>query len=353
MVKINSVTVPNNQKSCFFCNEPHYIAACNNFRSKSAKERLSFVETNKLCFNCLGRHRIENCKTQKTCSICHSKHHTTLHEILSQSQGNQSTSSSSNESQLPPPAVVTSKTTNNALVTINTANVNHNATVLLGTAIVLIESDSGKVSQARALIDPGSTVSLVSSSLVHRMKLSRDMVKIRITGINNHTSLTEGSTKFLLRSRIDHTSCYRVEAFILPQITSYVPRCQRVDPNWTHLSCLQLADPNFYSDEPIEILLGIDIYQLIAQGGVERNLPGDPVALRTSLGYILVCSSSIDAISNSTQHISLSLFNESYNSEKVSEIMQSFWEVESVPPPPSEVLMSSDDAKYLFSITFR
>ena len=54
-------SVQNN--SCFFCNKPHYIASCTDFRGKSAKERLEFVEAQRLCYNCLGRHSVKNCKT--------------------------------------------------------------------------------------------------------------------------------------------------------------------------------------------------------------------------------------------------------------------------------------------------
>ena len=60
---------------------------------KSAKEKLEFVKTAKLCYNCLDRHHIKDCKTTKICLVSNSKHHTMLHDAL-----NRSTSSSANQS---------------------------------------------------------------------------------------------------------------------------------------------------------------------------------------------------------------------------------------------------------------
>ncbi|XP_024882947.1 uncharacterized protein LOC112461799, partial [Temnothorax curvispinosus] len=40
---------------------------CPEFKAKSASERLSVVETNKLCFNCLGNHPVAKCQSTRNC----------------------------------------------------------------------------------------------------------------------------------------------------------------------------------------------------------------------------------------------------------------------------------------------
>ena len=62
----------------------------------------------------------------------------------------------------------------------------------------------------------------------------------------------------------------------------------------------------------------------------------------TSLGWILMCSS-FDKSDNLSQHMSLTLTSESHDTENLTDVLQKFWEVESVPASP-ENLMSLDDA---------
>ena len=54
--------------------------------------------------------------------------------------------------------------------------------MLLGTAMVAVESPSGRETFARALIDSGSEVTCVAESLVQRLKLHRTQLSILING---------------------------------------------------------------------------------------------------------------------------------------------------------------------------
>ena len=52
---------------CFFCSGQHTIYRCESFRKKSVQERLDFVRASKMCFNCLAKHAVKDCKSQKVC----------------------------------------------------------------------------------------------------------------------------------------------------------------------------------------------------------------------------------------------------------------------------------------------
>ena len=64
------------KRPCEFCKEIHAPSCCTKVTDPSA--RMSIVKRDKLCFNCLGHHRISECKSQHTCKICNKKHHTSL-----------------------------------------------------------------------------------------------------------------------------------------------------------------------------------------------------------------------------------------------------------------------------------
>ena len=76
---------------------------------------------------------------------------------------------------------------------------------------------------------------------------------------------------------------------------------------WPHLVGLQLVDPYFYSNDPIDLLLGVDFYQYIVEETIIKGPPGAPVATLTSLGWLLLCSSgnNNDVSQDTSNHISI------------------------------------------------
>ncbi|KAL7301101.1 hypothetical protein TKK_0006078 [Trichogramma kaykai] len=64
---------------CTYCKHEHYIAACDSFRALEVGQGRAFVQRNKLCFNCLGRHLVRDCRSNKSCKRCQERHHSLLH----------------------------------------------------------------------------------------------------------------------------------------------------------------------------------------------------------------------------------------------------------------------------------
>ena len=62
--------------TCVFCNDPHTPTNCHTVRNP--KQRLEIVRQSKLCFNCLGRHRVSQCNSKHHCPNCTRKYHTRL-----------------------------------------------------------------------------------------------------------------------------------------------------------------------------------------------------------------------------------------------------------------------------------
>lgn len=65
---------------CDCCKGNHFIVSCPNFRAMNVVDRRIIVKENRLCYNCLGRHSVNSCKSTQKCKTCGGKHHTMLHE---------------------------------------------------------------------------------------------------------------------------------------------------------------------------------------------------------------------------------------------------------------------------------
>ena len=61
---------------CVFCKGPHSSNACT-FITK-VEDRMAIVKENRLCFNCLARHKISQCNSKFRYRNCGRKHHTSL-----------------------------------------------------------------------------------------------------------------------------------------------------------------------------------------------------------------------------------------------------------------------------------
>ena len=93
------------------------------------------------------------------------------------------------------------------------------------------------------------------------------------------------------------------------------------------------------------------MFVVIIQEWVHTGSIGSPVAQNTTLGWILTFSSHQSLSDcNSASHI----LDCSKETENLNYFVIKFWELETVPNPPSSVLMSPDELEYekYFNISF-
>ena len=148
----------------------HPLLTCDEFRSWDLSRCHEFVKTNRLCLNFLSRsHMVRDCGSTKTCRQCGAKHHTLLHRTSNGNSGSSSTST--------PPTDPT---------TPRYANVLHvqlpQPLSLLSTAYVsAIHKDLRMTS--RTLLDPGATISLITSQMVHALELPKIPHHLEVVGL--------------------------------------------------------------------------------------------------------------------------------------------------------------------------
>lgn len=80
----------------------------------------------------------------------------------------------------------------------------------------------------------------------------------------------------------------RVEAIILPKVTSDLPLCPiPFSRDCHHLSGISLADPGFGSPGAVDVLLGVDVFSDVLLHGRQFGSPGTPSAFETRFGWVL------------------------------------------------------------------
>ncbi|XP_071640875.1 uncharacterized protein [Temnothorax longispinosus] len=156
---------------CPLCKGNHSLMGCPDFKAKAASKRKTVVETNKLCFNCLGNHTVAKCQSTRNCFTCNSRHHSMLHDAYVSA---------------PKPAAEVS-----TLSAVGKAD--DRKAILFATARVTIADRHGDPQEVQALIDQGSEVSIVSESLVQRLRLPRSRTRVSIFGIGASQSGPHGA----------------------------------------------------------------------------------------------------------------------------------------------------------------
>ncbi|UYV78056.1 hypothetical protein LAZ67_15003332 [Cordylochernes scorpioides] len=320
--------------TCILCKSRHHpLYMCSLFCKMPLKEKLNVVKGHKLCFNCLRKgHFSWNCRLNQRCKVCKGKHHTMIHYDKPSTEG----ASAQVENTTP-------KEHESAINLTNTQQANCNDShVLLATARIKIKNGLGKLCTCRALLDSGSQVTMITKGCCERLGLVQRKSDRMIIGVGNTPVQHSSSTVSVTFCPLNNSEEFSVEAVVTGVLTSEIPNFRLKDPNWPTLKNLKLADPEFYIQAPIDMILGADIYtELMLNGSISLG-EGLPMAINTRLGWVLL--GKLMGTSESNKEVcNLSLQSE----PELEFVMKIFWETESVPSP--DLCTQDEDCERLFS----
>ena len=302
-----TVRTPNGKpyRKCVLCqSEEHFVRQCSSFLKKKVPERMQFAKTQRLCTNCLGTHE-GKCSSRFTCQHCQSLHHTLLHLDSQEKRG--------------PSAA---------------RNITHNhlaskgGHVLLATALVKVRNIFGQYETLRALIDPGSQDSFITSAAANALSLQKTRTNISVSGIGG-----TDAGKIASQVEINFTSHYptrqqfSTSALVLPKLTSHLPE-RTIEPAAIPAlpKNLLLADPEFAESGKIDLLLGAGLFAEIVKEGSHKFNGKQLLLQNTELGWILTGR----LMEPTTALYTRCLITMTELDEK----MKAFWEMEEMPPQP-------------------
>ena len=218
-----------------------------------------------VCFNCLGRHKVSNCRSTNRCRHCRQKHHTAICE--------QQTNSTLNPEAAPFHSESRGRTDNRALHGLHLHYADRpRPNVLLKTAISEI-SASHLSANANILFDKGAQRSFITQKLA-------DDIQIQHKGTEEINLATFGGSSQTLRRVPTATVSLKtsgretipIDVLIVPTIAAPLSNMPPEVTKLKYLKGLKLAHPVTQDGEfDISLLIGADHYWRIVQNHVVRG----------------------------------------------------------------------------------
>ncbi|PZC78210.1 hypothetical protein B5X24_HaOG202461 [Helicoverpa armigera] len=267
-------------KICVLCSENHTLCHCKEFIKMDITQRNNYVKDKQLCFNCLlPGHSVYKCKIPVTCRVCRRRHHSLLHR---------SEKSKDNAETEPIQPSTSQQEANKETITTLHIGIGASGKALLATALVKAKGKDGQTTMLRVLVDQGSQASFISEKATQLLKLQRKTIYGTVTGVGSMQAPIKHVVQLNIFSRRKPEFNMHVEAYVMSkQLTTRIPHHTMTVHNWQHLAGLDLADPEYNSPGPIDLLLGVKEYARIVEQDLIKGPPGSPCAQKTTLGWIL------------------------------------------------------------------
>ena len=250
---------------CSLCKpDKHPLHVCPKWSSFNINQRLGHIQAKGLCSNCLAvGHATASCKSIYRCRDCSQPHHTTIH-------------------QQPPPAVTS--------VNYSMSKSSKLPDALMTTAQVFLTGPNGQRMKARALIDSGAGLSLISKRVAQTLELPLEKVNLQLSAVQGEISKpTKHITSVHISPLQNPKKMMLCRPAVSQQVTSDLPP-EAIYPvgDLPHLLGLQLADPDYATPGRIDILLGADMApKIMVKELLRHGTDSQPIAQATEFGWVI------------------------------------------------------------------
>ena len=272
------------KRRCPFCNEEHFAENCTNIVDGSERKKLLFKSAR--CFNCLTPgHRSAQCRVKTSCKLCKGKgHHPAICAAATSSP--QVKEAAPNPSAPPAqPSAPQLDPNANAWV----GNTGSGASIALQTALANVDGKEG--CNVRVLFDTGSHKTFITAKAVSRLGLRVvRKEKLGIKAFGRKEAEVEMREVVVLSLRSIHGGKQvKIEAFVVDNIAEISNiNFEIVKETYSYLKDLHFSDCKS-TNETLEVdcLIGSDFIWSFQEGEVRRGGQKDPVAVKTSIGWVL------------------------------------------------------------------
>ncbi|XP_026726618.1 uncharacterized protein LOC113493036 [Trichoplusia ni] len=177
--------------------------------------------------------------------------------------------------------------------------------------------------------------------MVQYLGLKKIPSKNTVIGVGGQKSTTSTAKVVVtIGSRVDPTFRLQVHAYVLKSVTGLLPATRVTRVEWVDLDDNELADPEYFRPNKIDILLGAEIYSQVIRDGLKKNLSGTLLAQGTALGWILSGAVEVDNDPNIQSHIAV--MHSSVQDDDI--MLRKFWELEAEPSGTKKML-TEDEVK--------
>ena len=317
------------KKCCVYCSGSHASSLCTVISDPT--KRLEVIKHQRLCFNCLARHKISQCTSKYRCQNCRRKHHTSL---CTGTPVTGNTIPQSNQAIPPTPTTPNQGTPTSSLTTISTSKQNPtfhptgNSTCLLKTAIATIRTPTHQ-GTAHILFDEGSQHSFILQSLADEIGLQPYKTdKIFLSTFGTHSPSIHTCNVAKIQLITNSGEQLPLSVLIVPTIAAPIQSIVASDiPQLPYLRDIPLAHPVTTDRQfQISLLIGADYYWSIIENHIIRG--NGPTAVKSKLGYLL-SGPMPTTLDSSTAILHTTVL------ETIEYDLQKFWTIESTGTSPS------------------
>ena len=261
---------------CILCNQKHPTFLCPKFINMPVPQRSDHLKANHLCFNCLAPgHKTAECRSLSRCRSCQGRHHTMVHRDVPTSTA--------------PPSAANNAVSTAVTHAVSTAAPPSLQSSLTITSQVLLEGPSGRKLVCRALLDSGSTISLILTKAANSLQLAKTQTHITFSGIQDSNSAPSHALITVSMSSVQAPNQpYQISAAVVPKVTCDLPLQGAAGvQDLPHLKGLELADPTFHLPGRIDLLLGENILSKLLKPDIRVGPEGTPIAWKTVFGWAI------------------------------------------------------------------
>ena len=277
---------------CFICSSSsseyrHLLYNCEIYQNMTHESRRNTIAQAGYCLNCLQQHQVKDCTLPCKCKHCSNtftpKHTTSLHDLFQKSSHPGEAFGAANYENYKPTNV--GDRPHNTSV--KQVEVKQSDVFTRVSAVRVINPRTGDSSMVYAQHDPGSQVTLMSTSLVEELGLVNEG-KCRITLHTLSSSQTQLYARVVFNLETTHThECFDgLEGIVIPSWSES-------DYNLPHNQDLSLF-PHFEGvttcvlshRSEVDIIIGLDNSHLMKVIEERVGDVGQPHAIKTPLGWI-------------------------------------------------------------------
>ena len=129
----------------------------------------------------------------------------------------------------------------------------------------------------------------------------------------------------------------RISAHIIRQVSSILPseKCKQL--KWNHTEKLNLADPNFWKPQPVDLLITDYYGQIMKANHIKGNVT-EPVAQLSIFGWLIIRPYNSAVSCKTVYHTTVTL-----NTEELQKLLSRFW-IQEEPPSTPAIKLNKEEA---------
>ena len=221
------------------------------------------------------------------------------------------------------------------------------------TSRVLLTNAAGEQVEARAMLDSGAAISVLSSRMMGQLQLKKSEEWMTMSGVESTTNSPAKPTTNLTVSSFSIPGwSASVKVVILPKATVDLPRHDLTAvKQMPHLQNLSLADPCFHQTRKVDLILDSDIFDEVLLPEKISGPPTAPSAWKTKLGWGVmgryVISQSVSSITAAVNVNAAAPAEE----DRLDTALERFWSREELPQGSPALSPQERDVEKHFSNT--